>query len=344
MQGLFIFTADLMKINKNIKIFINYFLGPVLFLWLSWSIYNQIKNQPGLSQSWQHIKESFASVNILYLAAAFLLMFVNWGLETLKWMTVVQKVQPISFFKAFKAVLSGVSFSVSTPNRVGEYFGRVLYMNEGNRIKGVSLTIVGSISQLITTILMGVLAFIFLQQKLIAAAILSPIWAKVILYGAITGLIILTLFYFRLAWLVKIIDKLPAVKKYSWVIEALEEFDATILLRLLSLSIVRFSIFIIQYYLLFRLFEVEINIVQVWLAISVMFLVMAIIPTIALFTDLGLRNELSIKLVGLFSSNHLGISLTSISVWLINLVIPALIGSVLILGIRNIIKNKNEDT
>lgn len=71
---------------------------------------------------------------------------------------------------------------------------------------------------------------------------------------------------------------------------------------------------------------------------------MAIIPTIALFTDLGLKNELSIKLMGLFTANHLGVSLTSLSIWLINLVIPALIGSLLILGIKNIFKNKHEST
>ncbi|MFV0607431.1 MAG: lysylphosphatidylglycerol synthase domain-containing protein [Niabella sp.] len=331
-----------MKINKNIKIFINYFLGPVLFAWLSWSIYTQIKNQPDLPESWQHIKEAFSSSEILYLLAALLLVPANWGLEAYKWMLAVRKIQPITYAKAFKAVLSGVSFSVSTPNRVGEYFGRVLYVNEGNRIKTISLTIVGSISQLITTVFMGLLALLFLQNKIIASEILSAVWVKTILYGTGIGFVILTLFYFRLSWIVKIIDKLPGFRKYSWVIEALEEFDATLLLRFLSISISRFCIFIIQYYLLFKLFHVDVGMVQVWQGISVMFLVMAIIPTIALFTDLGLRNELSIKLMGLFSTNHLGISLTSISIWLINLVIPALIGSLLILGIRNIIKNKNE--
>jgi len=231
---------------------------------------------------------------------------------------------------------------VTTPNRVGEYFGRVLYINDGNRIKAISLTIVGSISQLTTTVFIGFVALVFLQKELISTGVLTEIWLKAILYGTAIGAIILTLFYFRLAWLVKIIDKLPAFKKYSWVIEAIEEFDATILLRFLSLSISRYCIFIIQYYLLFRLFGVDVTIWQTWLGVGVMFLVMAIIPTIALFTDLGIRNELSIKLMGIFSTNHLGISLTSISVWLINLVIPAIIGSLLILSIRNIIKNNNE--
>ncbi|ULT45752.1 hypothetical protein KRR40_22505 [Niabella defluvii] len=50
-----------MKVNKNIKIFINYFLGPVLFIWLAWSIYNQVSNQNGLEESLARIKSSLAS-------------------------------------------------------------------------------------------------------------------------------------------------------------------------------------------------------------------------------------------------------------------------------------------
>ena len=82
-------------------------------------------------------------------------MLVNWTIETFKWKLAVQKIQRVGFFTAFKAVLSGVSFSVTTPNRVGEYLGRVLYMDEGNRIKAISLTIAGSMSQLLVTLLMG---------------------------------------------------------------------------------------------------------------------------------------------------------------------------------------------
>jgi len=76
--------------------------------------------------------------------------------------------------------------------------------------------------------------------------------------------------------------------------------------------------------------------------VSVSFLVMAVIPTIALFTDLSLRWEVSIKLVGMFSENHLGIWFTSVNIWVINLIIPALAGSLLILSIKKILLNKNE--
>ncbi|MGZ8553083.1 MAG: lysylphosphatidylglycerol synthase domain-containing protein [Chitinophagaceae bacterium] len=326
--------------NKYIRFFIHYFLGPLLFVWVSYSIYRQVQNQPGLEKSWQHIRQSFNSDKIVNLFAVLFLMIANWSIETIKWKLAVQKIQKINFFIAFKAVLSGVSFSVATPNRVGEYLGRVLYMDEGNRMKAVSLTIAGSMSQLMVTLTMGLAGLMILKSPLENSKLITAFWLDLLLYGIAAVLFILTVFYFRIAWLVKWIDRLPGSTRYAWLIETLEKFNATLLLQLLSLSTLRFSVFIVQYYLLFLLFDVDVSWWQGWWAVSVSFLIMAIVPTIALFTDLGLRGKVSLVLLGMFSENNLGIGLTAVSIWFINLIIPALAGSLLILGIKKIIKSK----
>jgi uncharacterized membrane protein YbhN (UPF0104 family) len=333
-----------MKLNKSIKIFINYFLGPILFGWVSYSIYRQVRHQPDLEKSWLLIRKSFESPMILNLVAVVLLMIVNWGIEAFKWKLSVQKIQRINFITSFKAILSGTSFSVTTPNRVGEYIGRVLYMGEGNRLRAIALTITGSMSQLIITLFMGWIGFMVLRKQIAGSQLLTPFWIQVMLYGTGGVLLTLTVFYFRLSWIIRWIDRLPRVKKYAWLIKELEDFNATLLLQLLSLSALRFLVFIIQYYLLFRLFNVEVSWWQGLWAVSVSFLVMAVIPTIALFTDLSLRGEVSLKLLGLFSHNTLGISLASVSIWFINLIIPALTGSLLILSIKKIFKNNDERT
>ncbi|HEX2846638.1 MAG TPA: lysylphosphatidylglycerol synthase domain-containing protein [Chitinophagaceae bacterium] len=329
------------KHNRRFKYFINYFLGPLLFIWLSYSIFKQIRQQPGLEQSWQHIRDSFDSSRIWLLLAVMLLMLVNWSIETVKWKLAVQRVQRVDFITALKAVLSGVSFSVMTPNRVGEYLGRVLYMEEGKRLKAISLTIAGSISQLIVTLAMGFVALLVLQKPILDNGMVTAFWMKMMIYGVLAAVVILTLFYFRLAWLVRWVDRLPGSRRYAWLLESLEHFNATLLLQLLSLSTLRFIVFIIQYYLLFRLFDVDVSWWQGWWAVSLSFLVMAVIPTIALITDLGLRGKVSLQLLGMFSSNQLGISLTAVSIWFINLIIPAIAGSLLILSIRKIFKNKS---
>jgi uncharacterized membrane protein YbhN (UPF0104 family) len=327
---------------KNIRFFIQYFLGPLLFLLLSYSIYHQLSSQDRLEITWKEIQSSFTSTRVLYLVAVLLLMAVNWGIEAVKWKVCIHRIQKIPLLTAFKAVLSGVSFAVNTPNRVGEYLGRVLYMGEGNRLKAISLTITGSLSQLIITLIMGLAGWIILGPQVQAKGLLSHFWFTCILYGTLVAFVILTFFYFWLAGVARWFERIKWIRRYGWLFEALEEFNATLLLQLLSLSALRFIVFIVQYYLLFRFFGVDLTWGETWWAVSVSFLIMAVIPTIALFTDLTLRGEISLKLIGLFNGNHLGIWFASVTIWVINLIIPALAGSLLILSIKKILYNKNE--
>ncbi len=277
------------------------------------------------------------------LVAVIILMFVNWSVEAIKWKISIRQVQQVSFAKAFKAVLSGVSFSVSTPNRVGEYLGRVMYMDEGNRLKTISITIVGSISQLIITLLMGGIGLVILRSTIEEGHLISSIWIKVILYGVLLALAVLTVFYFKLSWLTKWVDRLPGSNRFAYLVRALEDFNATLLLTLLSLSLLRFIVFIIQYYLLFRLFNVEVTGWQTFWSVSVSFLILAAIPSFAI-VELVQRGFVTKTIVGLYSTNIAGIGLATAGIWLINLIVPAIIGSLLIVGIKKIYSGKNEKT
>ena len=324
-----------MKLNKNIKIFLNYVLGPLLFAWLSYSVFKQIKNQPNLEGSWLNIKASFTDIRVLNFILVFVLMFVNWSLEALKWKISVQGVQPVSFFRSLKAIFSGVSFSVTTPNRTGEYLGRVLYMDDGNRLRVISLTILGSISQLLVTIFFGMLGLLILRHDIDKMSLSGWMeWLKDLgIIGAFFAFIVLTVFYFRIGWLVKWIDKIPAIKKYIWLINELEKTDTTLLMRLLSISILRFFVFATQYFLLFRFFGVEVNWWQGFWATAIVFFVMAITPTIELF-EVVKKMYVTKEIFAIFTVNTLAIGFVTTTIWCINLVIPAAIGSLLILGIK----------
>jgi len=324
-----------MKLNKNIKIFLNYVLGPLLFIWLSYSVFKQIKNQPNLEGSWLNIKASFTDSRVLNFILVFVLMFVNWSLEALKWKISVQGVQPVSFFRSLKAIFSGVSFSVTTPNRTGEYLGRVLYMDDGNRLKVISLTILGSISQLLVTILFGLLGLLILRPGITNMHLSSWMeWIKDLgIIGASLAFVVLTVFYFRIGWLVKWIDKIPAIKKYIWLINELEKTDTTLSLRLLSISLLRYLVFATQYFLLFRFFGVEVNWWQGFWATAIVFFVMAITPTIELF-EVVKKMYITKEIFAIFTVNTLAIGFVTTTIWFINLVIPATIGSLLILGIK----------
>lgn len=323
--------------NKNIKIILNYVVGPALFCLLAFSIYRQIQRQPNWEQSLQQIVKAFDSVAAWKLAAVLLLMMVNWGIEARKWQLVITRVQRISWVKCLKATFTGTTLAFFTPNRMGEYVGRVLYIEEGKRIQAVSLTIVCSMAQLLVTLVLGTIGLLIIRGEMLSGGKETSsvvFWLNAVLYVSLLGAGFLTLLYFRLSWLIRWIERIPRIEKWVRHIRVLDNFNATVLSRILSLSVARYLVFALQYYLLFQVFGVVLNGWQVFWSVSVVFLVLAIVPSIALVTELGVRWKTSVEVVQLFSSNAVGILATSLAVWIINLVIPALIGSLLILNIR----------
>lgn len=323
--------------NKSIKIILNYVLGPLVFCLLLMSIYRQLHRQPNwqhsLGQLWNAIREA----SFLQWALIFLMMALNWGLEARKWQWAIRPLQSIGFLSCYKAVFTGTTLAFFTPNRMGEYVGRILYIEEGKRLQAISLTIVCSLAQLLITILAGAGGLLYLRAHILSMPTLvsgQVFWMDALFYISLAAGCILTLFYFRLAWLVRIVEKIPRSERFVKYIRVLDQFDASILLRIASLSVVRYIVFIVQYLLLFRVFGVELNLWQIFGSISVVFLVLAIVPSIAVLSELGVRWKASIEIVQLFSTNTMGILATAFAVWCINLVIPALIGSLLLLNIR----------
>jgi hypothetical protein len=79
---------------------------------------------------------------------------------------------------------------------------------------------------------------------------------------------------------------------------------------------------------------------QAFWAISVSFLVMAVIPAIAI-VELAQRGKILTTVIGIFSTNILGIGLVTVCIWFINLILPAIAGSILIFSIKKIFRNKS---
>jgi uncharacterized membrane protein YbhN (UPF0104 family) len=325
------------RTNKNIKIIFKYILAPLLALWLFYSLYHQIKAQPNLHRSIELIKEAPFGHDAWKFWLILFLALVNWGMEARKWQVLVNPLQKISFFRAYKSVLSGVALSLNTPNRMGEYGGRILYLKEGSRLKAISLSIAGSISQLIITLVLGcggLIYWLYFQKEHTGFVIgLSVFWLRILLFISLIVSAILILFFFRLSWLIRLVEKIPAAEKFVKYINVLEEFTAKLLLRLLSISFFRYLVFVIQYILMLQVLHVEIFWLDAFWIVSILFLVLAIVPSIAI-ADLGIRGKFSTELLSIYSANTVGILGTTFGIWFINLFIPALAGSLFILGIK----------
>ena len=269
-------------------------------------------------------------------------MFVNWGVETRKWQILISHVQQFSFARAMKSVFAGCSVTMLTPNRIGEYGGRILYVEEPSRIKAISLSLVGSISQLLVTMVMGCIGLLYLRYvshiNSSTLAVLPEFWGDVLIYLSIglTGL--LMLFYLRLGWLVRSMERVPSFQKVVNHIRVLDEFDNKQLIRILFLSLIRYLVFVFQYVLMLRVMQIEIPVWICFWLMTVFYLVMAVAPSIG-FIELPVRISASWVIFKFYTTNELGIGTASLGIWLINLVIPAIMGSLLILSVK-IVKEK----
>jgi hypothetical protein len=162
---------------------------------------------------------------------------------------------------------------------------------------------------------------------------LSLYWIKVLLFISSIVTCFLVLFFFRLSWLIRLLEKIPVFVKFIEYFNVLEDFTAKLLLRLLSLSFFRYLVFVLQYILLLQILRVEIFWFDCFWIISILFLVLAIVPSFAI-ADLGIRGKFSTALLSMYSANMVGILGTTFGIWFINLFIPAFAGSLLILGIK----------
>lgn len=337
MVSTFLCKSKVSLLDKRFKIFLNYIVGPIVFIWLVLSIYQQIEQQKDLPQTWNRLLRSFTCQQWCQFLLVIILMFINWGLETRKWQFLIRDIQKISFLRAYRAILSGQAFAFNTINGVGEYAGRVVYLEGGNRIRAIAVTLIGSLSQLITTFFMGLSGLLymrlFLLDKIHYLKGLPVILLDGLMWALFVGMILLIALYFSLSWVTKAVERIHFVSKYAYFIRNVEDFTNKQLVRILLLSFLRYIVFVLQYLLLLQIFAVH----GPWLSLAwlvcVLFLVLAIVPGITL-AELGLRGAVSIQLFGLLSTNLVGIVFTATGIWLINRMLPAIAGSLLILGIK----------
>ena len=334
-----------MKLRRKGKIFLRYLLGPLLLVLLTGAIVQELRSQQDLPHLLDGLRNALSGAatgkGLVWLTALLLLMPLNWLLEAYKWKTAIGTLQPVSLFTAFKATLSGVSFSVSLPNRVGEYLGRMLYLDEGNRLKAIPVTVIASLSQLLLTLVAGVFSVIYLFPALSKPGLFTVTYLVLFTGAAIAGLILLLMLYFKVGGLSSRLLNMFNVKWLHYWVEGLSYFDNQRLRRMLWLSAIRFGIFLLQYGCAFAIFNVSLTPITLVATVSLCFLLMSVVPNFAI-AELGIRGMLMVWVIGIYSTNKAGILLATLSIWLVNLILPAAVGALLLLGNRKLYSGADE--
>ena len=284
---------------------------------------------------------------LFYIPLLLVLMIFNWLIESVKWKIAVASVQPVSMFRAFKAVLAGVSISLSLPNRIGEYLGRVLYLEPTQRVRAISVTVVASFSQLIVTVMMGFWGLLLARPVMLSQGgwAIQTWWIAVGVVVLIA--ILMLLLYFNISFLNRWLQQKLLDSSSKWPLRfkgwlaALDSCDAAILRVLLSLSVLRYVVFVAQYYLAYQFFGVHFDMHQLFIIVSLTFLTLAAVPTFAA-PELALRGAVGIFIAKWFTMQTAEVVLALLLIWITNLILPAIIGALLIRGIRNFFNLRNE--
>jgi hypothetical protein len=314
---------------------------------LCWVIWLQLRQQVDFSLLATKLSESMQTQGLFYIPLLLVLMIFNWLIESVKWKIAVASVQPVSMFRAFKAVLAGVSISLSLPNRIGEYLGRVLYLEPTQRVRAISVTVVASFSQLIVTVMMGFWGLLLARPVMLSQGgwAIQTWWIAVGVVVLIA--ILMLLLYFNISFLNRWLQQKLLDSSSKWPLRfkgwlaALDSCDAAILRVLLSLSVLRYVVFVAQYYLAYQFFGVHFDMHQLFIIVSLTFLTLAAVPTFAA-PELALRGAVGIFIAKWFTMQTAEVVLALLLIWITNLILPAILGALLITGIRNFFNLRNE--
>ena len=297
-------------------------------------MYSQMADKQDLTEILDEFQLRFKGGQAIWIVVVIALMPVNWILETRKWQILLPGAEGLPFRTMLKAIFGGITLSLFTPNRIGEYAGRVLFVPRHLQWKAVIATVVGSFSQNLVNLVLGfsaLMAFIFSQHTF--GQFLNPgLGILIVIFSA--GSMWL---YFNIGFIYDVLSRV-AVIKASWYkkalkhLEMIKDYKRDTLSRALLLSFIRFMVFSTQFVLLLLFFGLDIPILWIWAGVLVIYLFHTGIP-LPPFVDVLVRSQLALMIWQNYDPNELTVLAGSFFIWIINLVVPALIG---LLAIENI--------
>lgn len=296
-------------VRKPIFTYLKWLISAVSLAFVSYKLYsfNQLYEQ-----------QSVDIENTYLLIFALALMPVNWLIESYKWQLLLKPVFRTKLFNSVKSVLSGVSAGVLTPNRLGEPFGRLLYIPPRWHTAVLGLAVAGSALQSGTTFIFGLAAMALLPSMQYEFATFSQVYIALVM-ALILALLVLVYFcrkQLRIYFRKEILHLQVFVRNYP----------LSPLLYAGLLSVLRYLVFSIQQYSVFMAFGFTGSFTEMGLRIFAFYFIISYLPVVPL-VGFGLRASIIIILFGSYSQNAAILVLVAAIPWAINVALPAMVGA-----------------
>jgi len=284
----------------------------------------------------KEIATAFAKADYRFIILALLLTLVNISLQYFKWeLTCNAILKEYNRKKIFYSLFYGFAAGPFTPARIGEYFGRALEFKDKPMIQVTVATLVDKFFLLITIAFFGSIgSILFLKDYYHVNSYI--IFSFFVLIFVLSYFLIMLIINPKL-WHNFLTNRMRNSKRFHKLFSEvllLKELDRKFLTKISLISFLFYSCFVIQFAVLAVGFSQHGNFVNfIWAGNMVMF-AKTIIPQIS-FGDLGIREGASIFfLTKMGQTSSIGFD-SGISLFGINVLLPALIGLILLIKKNN---------
>jgi hypothetical protein len=262
--------------------------------------------------------------DLFYYGALFcFLIITNWLFEILKWKSLVSSMHQISFVRAAKESLAALTVSLATPNRIGEYGAKALFYPKQQRKKVLVLNLIGNSFQMLVTVIFGVIG---LSYSIIFFNV-SISWTTLALFGTITLLLAAMAYLFRER---ELLIKGFTIAKISNFYKLLE---ASIKIKTLLFSFSRYAVFSYMFFSLLQFFGGQLNVLDGFSVIFGMYVISSLLPSIIIL-DVAVKGGIAVYLFSAIGVPEIPVLCTVFSMWLLNMVLPALLGSIFLFSLK----------
>lgn len=262
----------------------------------------------------------FSAANI---SALVLLSFINWFFEIKKWQKLSSSVRENSTRRAAKESLASFTAAIFTPSKIGEYGAKSLYYPKKERKKIIFLNFVGNLAQLTATFFFGIIGLLYLITKL-------DLKFSFLNYLLVISLMLFPLLLYRI------------MKRYKWKILgfSIEKLDRSfqnvsreIKTSTFIYSGLRYLVFTHQFYFLLLVFNVDLPYLLLISAVFSTYFLASLIPTMLIF-DAVIKGGFAVLVFSYLQVPELIVLVIVLTVWILNLGLPAFTGSYFVLKFK----------
>jgi uncharacterized protein (TIRG00374 family) len=302
-RNLFLFTIKILT-AAGLLIFISYTLNPAKII--------------------SGFKEAEKTLILFALG----LSILNIYLQFLKWKLVCKTLlNERSSKKIFLSLFYGFSLGSFTPARVGEFFGRAIAFTEDQSLlKITSSVLIDKFFSLIIVLIIGSVSFLFYLKQSISVTILFSI--------IIISLFFIILIKSNYLFLKKIIPlsfrKLKTISSFYSEISFFFQTDNKFRIKMLLLSFLFYSCFVLQFALLVGAFANHFYLVKYLEAGNLVMFAKTLFPPISI-GELGIREGVSAFFVKSIGENAVTGFNASIFLFLMNILLPGITGLFLLI-------------